>query len=343
MITTNDIVKLPVKEDSLSAGLDYALLSWTSTFNRMGKPNPYSRIEKILVGLAAEQEFINYLDAKHIPYELKGRTRWYEVDRYDIGINGTPVDVKGNFLDLSSPHIQKKYDSLFMTKEEWFLKCHALVPEDQFNCSSTRRVRKNYLFPFIEGYFMKNAMVGPLVHAFWDYRWLKKGLYKDDTSTGHLLIGYDIPNKDASVKVYGTSAKNTCCIEEIKLDKKHIISKNQFHQVFSVIWTGKTLPQGKLTIRKDGVRLKETIYNSCDFELEKTTDGYAPSVNNWQSFKLYKYSIYLLGWINENDFRVIGDLYPRFSHNIEQYGDTKVDNWGCLVEELEPISSIGSS
>jgi len=117
MITTNDIVKLPVKEDSLKVGLDYALISWTSTFNRMGKPNPYKRIEKILLGVAAENEFIEYLKKQHIKYELKGRTRWYEVDRYDIGINGTPVDIKANFLDLSSAHIQSKYDSLFMTKE----------------------------------------------------------------------------------------------------------------------------------------------------------------------------------------------------------------------------------
>lgn len=79
MITTDDIVKLPVKEDSLKVGLDYALISWTSTFNRMGKPNPYKRIEKILLGVAAENEFIEYLKTKHTKYELKGRTRWCEL------------------------------------------------------------------------------------------------------------------------------------------------------------------------------------------------------------------------------------------------------------------------
>ena len=343
MIAPNDIVKLPVKEDSLKAGLDYALISWTSTFNRMGKPNPYKRIEKILLGVAAENEFIDYLKAKNIKYELKGRTRWYEADRYDIGINGTPVYIKANFLDLSSAHIQSKYDSLFQSKEEWFLKCHALVPLDQFNCASERKIKKNYLFPFIEGYFTEGAMVGPLVHAFWDYTWLKKGPYKDDHSTEHLIIGYSTPDENASIKIYGTSAKNEACIEEIKLNKKHVISTNSFHQVFSIVWTGATLPQGKLTIRKDESKVKEIITNTCEFELVQTADGYAPSVNSWQSLKLYQYSIYLLGWIKENDFRVIGDEYPRFSHNIEQYGDTKVDNWGCLVSELEPVSSISSS
>jgi len=343
MITTNDIVKLPVKEDSLKVGLDYALISWTSTFNRMGKPNPYKRIEKILLGVAAENEFIEYLKKQHIKYELKGRTRWYEVDRYDIGINGTPVDIKANFLDLSSAHIQSKYDSLFMTKEEWFLKCHALVPLDQFNCASERRVKKNYLFPFIEGYFSEGTKAGPLVHALWDYKWLKKGPYKDDFSTEHLFIGYSEPSEKASIRIYGTSAKNESCIEDIKLDKKHIISTNLFHQVFSIVWTGSSMPQGKLTIRKNDSKIREIINNTCEFELEQTSDGYAPSVNNWQSLKLYQYSIYLLGWIKEDDFRVNGNEYPRFSHNIEQYGDTKVDNWGCLVEDLEPISSISNS
>jgi hypothetical protein len=103
------------------------------------------------------------------------------------------------------------------------------------------------------------------------------------------------------------------------------------------------MPQGKLTIRKNNSKIKEIINNTCEFELEQTSEGYAPFVNNWQSLKLYQYSIYLLGWIKEDDFRVNGNEYPRFSHNIEQYGDTKVDNWGCLVEDLEPISSISTS
>jgi len=340
MITKNDIVKLKVSEESLLAGLDYALLSWTSTFNRMGKPNPYKRIEKILLGVAAEYEFIEYLKTQGIPYGLKGRTRWYEVDRYDIDINGTPVDVKANFLDLSTAHIQNKYNSLFLTKEEWFLKCHALVPLDQFNCSSNRKIRKNYLFPFIEGYFQEEAKAKPLIHAFWDYQWLKKGIYKDDNTAEHLLIGFTAPSETASIRVYGTSEKNVSCIEEIPLSKKHIISKNKFYQVFSILWTGHDLPSGKLTLRKDISHIKEVIEPSCAFDLKQTDDGYVPYVNNWQSVKLYDYAIYLLGWIKEDDFRVIGSEYPRFSHNIEQYGDTKVDNWGCLVEELEPISSI---
>ncbi len=340
MVTQSDIVKLSVGTKSLEAGLEYALLSWTSTFNRMGKPNPYKRIEKILLGVAAENEFINYLESNNIKYELRGRTRWYEVDRYDISINNKPIDVKANFLDLSTQHIQNKYNSLFITKEEWFLKCHALVPLDQFNCKSERMIKKRYVFPFIEGYFAEGSHQHPLIHAFWDYEWLKKGPYKDDTSAEHLLFGYTMPSEFASIRIYGTSAKNESCVEDIVLDKKHKISENLFHQVFSVIWTGKSFPDGTLTISKDQTRLKEKIYSNCAFELKQTDDGYMPSVNNWQSVKLYNYSIFLLGWIDEDDFRVIGDEYPRFSHNIEQYGDTKVDNWGCLVDELEPMSTL---
>ena len=171
----------------------------------------------------------------------------------------------------------------------------------------------------------------------------EKGVYKDDRTAEHLMIGYNAPSDAASIKVYGTSSKNVSCIEEIHLTKKHIISENTFHQVFSIVWTGSAGPTGKLTIRKENSRIKEVIEPTCDFDLMQTSDGYTPYVNNWQSVKLYDYAIYLLGWIKEDDFRVIGDEYPRFSHNIEQYGDTKVDNWGCLVEELEPISSLSSS
>ena len=93
--------------NSFEKGLDYALKSWTSTFNRMGKPNPYSRIEKILIGIIAENAVENYLRDCEIPYNEKGKTRWYEKDRYDIGIGNYAIDVKANFLDQKSSYIQQ--------------------------------------------------------------------------------------------------------------------------------------------------------------------------------------------------------------------------------------------
>ncbi|KAA6340378.1 hypothetical protein EZS27_011753 [termite gut metagenome] len=140
MVNQNDIVKVDIDDSFFSKGLEYALISWTSTFNRMGKPNPYSRLQKIILGIIAEKAFEGFLTKNNIDYETNGKTKWYEIDRYDIGIGGFAIDVKANFLDLNSPFIRSKQQNhLFDNKESWFLKCHALVPLDQFNPGKNKR------------------------------------------------------------------------------------------------------------------------------------------------------------------------------------------------------------
>ena len=344
MIKANDIVSLKVNDKWFKSGLNYALMSWTSTFNRMGKPNPYSRIEKILLGIVAEAALENYLENLKIKFETHGKTKWYEEDRYDIGINGYAIDVKSNFLDTSSQYIINKLTNLFDDKFNWFLKCHSLVPLDQFNPGSNeRRAHKRdkvYIFPFIEGFFNEHNFSKTLVHAFWDYKWLKRAEYKELPNLGNVEIEYTGTKKDASIRIYGTTSKNQACIEDVDLSNNQFQTVNNFYQIFSVEWTGRELPDGKLKIISKKLKLKEVINPKCSFELEKTDNGYWPIENDWQSLKLCNAEVHLLGWIYEEDFRVVGSEQKRFTKTIEQYSEIKVDNWGCLVKELEPMKSI---
>ena len=245
-MTPEEIIKLNVSEDSLTQGLHYALLSWSSTFNRMGKADPYERLQKIMFGVAAELEFENYLNSKAIEYDLSGRTRWYEVDRYDLSINGVPVDVKSNLIDFSSPYIIRRIKNTSI--EKWLLKCQALVPLNQFNCKSSRRVKKCYVFPFVGGFFDTMNGGRPYVHTFWDYKWLKKVDYLKDKREGQIRIKFSNPSVGASIRIYGTSRPKHYCIEEVNLSKDEIITENSFFQVFSILWTGKNEPKGTLTI-----------------------------------------------------------------------------------------------
>ena len=343
MINKNDITSLSIDNSFFLKGLDYALISWTSTFNRMGKPNPYERLQKIIIGIIAENALEKHLIENKIEYETNGKTKWYEVDRYDIGINEFAIDVKASFLNLKSAFIQGKLNNLFDDKNAWFLKCHALVPLDQFNPGTNeRRVHKRdkvYVFPFIEGFFTVSRDTGNLVHAFWDYKWLKRAEQKDLPNLGNLVIKYSGTLNKSHIKIYGTTAKNTVCIEKVKLNSNEIITKNDFFQVFSVEWVGKS-PDSKLQIISKNLKLKEIIKPELSFELEKTEDGYWPVENNWQSLTIHNPKVHLLGWIKEEDFRIIGKEFKRFTHSIEQYPETKVDNWGCLVKELESIKNI---
>lgn len=344
MIKTIDIQTINVDGSWFRDGLDYALISWTSTFNRMGKPNPYSRIEKILIGIIAEKALEDFLKRNQIAFETSGKTKWYEVDRYDIGLNGYAIDVKSNFLDLSSSYIASKYNELSGNKLGWFLKCHALVPLDQFNPGANlRRAHKRdkiYVFPFIEGYFNELDWKKPLIHTFWDYKWLKRAECKDLPSLGNLIIKYSGEGQDASINIYGTTKKNQACIEKVSLSTKMVRTQNDFFQIFSIEWTGNSMPNADLWIISKTLEISEVIKPECSFELIKTDFGYWPIKNNWQSLNFYSPQVYLLGWIYEEDFRVTGSEQKRFTKTIEQYSEIKVDNWGCIVRELEPMSKI---
>ncbi|KAA6340377.1 hypothetical protein EZS27_011752 [termite gut metagenome] len=86
--------------------------------------------------------------------------------------------------------------------------------------------------------------------------------------------------------------------------------------------------------------LTEIVNPFLSFELEKTDGNYRPLKNDWQNLAIHALNVYLLGWIEEEDFRIIGKEYKRFTHTIEQYQETRVDNWGCLVKDLESIHQI---
>ena len=199
-----------LRKEWYDSGLEYAIKSWTSTFNRMGKPNPYSRIEKIILGLIAENAAEQYLIDNKIKYDTTGRTRWYEEDRYDIGLGDYAIDVKANYIDIQSPFIQNQWNSLFDTKENWYNGCHALVPLDQFNPAKSERRKsdkkeKIYIFPFIEGETHRCSDANQLIHAFWDYKWLKKGPFKDTPERSRLNITYDGKLNNSKIIIYGTT------------------------------------------------------------------------------------------------------------------------------------------
>ncbi len=355
MVTENDIVSIELENEWLREALDYALISWTSTFNRMGKPNPYSRVEKIVLGIIAEKAIEKFLIDNKITYETHGKTKWYEEDRYDLGIKGYAIDVKSNFLDKKSQYIINKLNSIIGSKEKWYLKCHALVPMDQFNPGGNKRRAhkrdKIYLFPFLEGYFDENQNRGPLIHTFWDYKWLKKGEHKDLPTLGKLTIKYDGSLKNCLIRIYGTKKKNVAYVEDILLTKNEIVTKNEFYQVFSIECINEA-PDGIIQILSKKIKLNEVINPRACFSIEndityniiggkrKKENNYKVVYNDWQSLNIYELKIHLLGWIDEEDFRITGNEFKRFTKSIEQYSEIKVDNWGCLVKELEPIKNL---
>lgn len=340
----SDIVRIPVKEDWIFKGAEYALISWTATFNRMGSANPYIRIIRILQGIVAECAFENYLKLNKIPYNTKGRTNWYEEDRYDIGIVDYAVDVKSNVIDITSSFFKKKEITDF---EKWITAFTALVPEDQFNPGSGKRrlvnLKKLYVFPYLMTHTsMNHYCTDLLVHAFWDYKWLKKAEYRDDTTRlGHLRISYN-GRISGKLVIYGTSEKKQMLVESITCKPGNVNTLNDFYQVFAVRWFGKKCPDGLITICSITGKIKEHIEPEASFSVPSENSTLFTSSNNWQNIMLYKGLLYFAGWIKEIDLRAICTVYPRYCKSIEQYQDTKSDNIGCPVTELEPMARLAN-
>lgn len=324
------------------AGLEYALKSWSCTFNRMGSNNLYKRIERITLGIVAELAFEQFLKDNHINYSIKGKTKWYEVDRYDIGIGDHAIDVKASIIDVETPKIARTYDELLSNPSEWLKDCTALVPEDQFNPGNNKKrshqlKKKAYVFPFMyhtSGIF--ELAEERWIHAFWDYQWLKKAEHKDTRRIGHLLFKSD---NLACIRVYGTRAKNDLVTEEITInslsEKKSVVD---FYQVFSVQWLLEEDPVSEIVITSENTDLKEVIEPSNDVCFRKNSD--ISVVNNWYSMRLAELNVVIPGWVDEIDMRSSGFSVPKYSKDIKQYKDTLVANFGIKVSDLNNMQSI---
>jgi hypothetical protein len=306
----------------------------------MGKSNPYKKIQNIAVGKIAEIALKEYLKKKQIKFDLKGSTKWYEIDHDDLEIRGNQLDVKSNFIDNKSKFIiNKSIETNFQSKLEWFLKCHALVPSDQLNSKKRfKDISKSiYVFAFVEGTINIKSKQR-LMHAFWDYKWLKKAEYKSFSHLGKLL--FKINQKEPiKLKIFGTTEAKKAVIEQIEVRNGSVITRNSYHQVFSIsVENG--FPSDTLKIQATGTNLIEKIDPQIAFEVDSSTTPTKLIANHWNPVDLVIEHCYLTGWITKEDFLIVSDEIPRFSKKIEQYQETKTDNFGCLTKDLNPIANL---
>ncbi len=338
-------VEYSSRQEWYDAGLKYALMSWSSTFNRLGSKNIYKRIEKITLGIISELAVEQYLKDSKIQYSTKGRTKWYEEDRYDIGIGKHAIDIKANIIDVTTPKIARTYNDLLSNPNDWLSDCTALVPEDQFNPGNNKNrnhdlKKKAYVFTFI--YPLDDDPFTPhdekYIHAFWDYKWLQKGDSKDTTRSGRLRCSI---KERGIVRIFGTSSEKVIVIEDISIKPgSESISKNTFYQVFSALWLSDSFPESKLTICMEGQDLVEVIEPSVDNDFRNCDVGIV--FNNWYPFVYHDLNIVLAGWMTDNQMRLYGFPVKRFCHDIKQYQEIQVDNFGVKVSDLNNITDIRS-
>lgn len=334
------VEKLPLRITWVNTGIEYALKSWAITFNRLGKKNIYSRLNKIIVGVVAEQATIAALKKFKIDFDMKGSTDWYAVDRYDVGVNGKPIDIKAIFIDRDNKGQLRRLERLGVLDEvESNLKRFtALVPADQFNSASSKNRAgrdKIYVFPVVDAESATIGDGGRLCHLMWDYGWLKKGDAKESKALGKIELK---SSKTGRVRLIGTSAKNKLLVEEVDLSKKFVETQGYFWQLFSVELLG-TQPLD-LTIKSKSCSLSEWIGAEIGFSIGPNEER--PTQNDWMPVGIANGSVYICGFATDRTLRLRGRHYPKYSKDVVQYSDTLIDNWGVAVQHLTAFKNIGS-
>jgi hypothetical protein len=215
------------------------------------------------------------------------------------------------------------------------------VPADQVaakNRGSTK-AGKAYVFVFVEGTVASNPKKH-VMHAFWDYRWLKKAEHKDAPFLGELTFSSST-KKELELTIYGTSEPKKAVIEKIKLLNGSAISKNKFHQVFA-LYAESGLPDSNLIVKSKSSGLEEVIKPELSFDVDNSVKPLKLINNEWNSVDVQIDFCYIAGWVDKEDFLVISKEYPRYTKIFEQYEDTLTSNFGCEVIKLEAMSHIGN-
>lgn len=340
MASESDIAVMPIEQGWINAGIDYALCSWAVTFNRLGKKNIYSRLSKIIVGVVAEHATRKALDERGIVYDLSGATKWYAVDRYDIGVNGKSVDIKAIFVDRGNSHQVSKLSrhNAIEDLSQAVRQFTALVPEDQFNSAASKKRagrEKVYVFPVVDSNSVLGERSGRLCHLMWDYRWLKKGKFADSPKLGKLIVRSKSAGK---FRLVGTSSKNELVTEIINLKLDSVETKNSFWQLFA-IESLNSIPVS-MSVKSERCKITEKIGPRIGFSIGASDE--IPTQNDWMQVGIGPGSVLISGFATDRTLRIKGRSFPRYSKDILQYSDTLIDNWGISFEKLSPLEKLKS-
>lgn len=143
MITPDDFIRLPYTRDLTEGGISYAVRSLAHTYDRMGG-SLYSRLRRIVGGVAVELAFRRYLGEKDVPFDVKGMTPFTEPDKYDVALGGHRCDLK-TFVSSKRNQI-----TAMRRNPSLVLRAPALIPADQF-AGENHSDQDLYLFAFLLG------------------------------------------------------------------------------------------------------------------------------------------------------------------------------------------------
>ena len=317
MITSSDILKLPCTPDLTQSGIDYACRSLNYAYSRAGS-TPFSRLRRIVAGVAVELAFRRHLTGQGIPFRVRGATPFTEPDRYDVALGGHRCDVK-SFLITRRPQITSmRHDPGVM------LGAPALIPSDQF-AGETRSDQDVYLFAFLSGLVaaaqedIQRARVAGqpvcLIHPL-PMEWTRPQLWHPLD-----LVLKSEAGTPVTVEIGGQNAEREYITERVTLPPlERVELASPFHSVACLQAEG--LPAARIG-----------LHSAARHETHLVPPG------EWGNIWIYGLEIWLAGYITHEEFRRRASFVEQGSQ-VFQYKETHTKNLAVRVMDLHPLNEL---
>ncbi|GAB4485319.1 MAG: hypothetical protein OHK0031_09380 [Anaerolineales bacterium] len=305
-------------QDLTLGGIEYALRSLPYTYNRMGG-SLYSRLRRIVGGVAVELALRRLLADREIPFDVRGATPFTEPDRYDVALGGHRCDVKTFILS------KRQQIAALRRDPSPLLRAPALVPEDQF-LSENHSEQDLYIFAFLLGLTTNSQeeidaaaqanqplyLVHPLQAA-----WSHPPVWQ---SLGRLTLKSECA-APLTVELGGQDASRAFVTEQISLPPKtRVFAQNDF---FNLAYLHvKNIPAARIG-----------LHSPTQPEI------YLISPRDWGNIWIYGMDIWLTGYLPREEFHRKASAIPAGSP-VFQYSRTQTKNFAVPVADLRPLDTL---
>jgi hypothetical protein len=318
MISASDFIKLPYTPDLTEGGIAYATRSLSYTYDRMGG-SLYSRLRRIVSGVAVELAFRRYLGEQGIPFDVKGATPFSEPDRYDVSLGGHRCDIK--------TFVMSKRNQITTTRRtpELILRAPALIPSDQFS-PEYHSDQDLYLFAFLFGLttnspedIQKAVDAGQRIYLIHPLRndWSRPLNW---APFGRLALKSEC-SAPLKVEIGGQDAERNFITETLTLEP--LTRSFAVNQYFSVAYIHTdTIPDARVGLHS-GAKSEMILIQP----------------HEWGNIWIYGMDIWVTGYISHEEFRRKASTIFAGSR-VFQYSKTQTKNLSVPIADLRSLSEL---
>ena len=318
MITKSDLIRIPYTPDLTIRGIAYASRSLRYTYNRMGGSS-VKRLQRIVSGIAVEFALRDYLNARQIPFDVKGATPFTDPDKYDIALGGHRCDVK-------SFNLFRRNQIKGITRDLGLLMgASALIPSDQF-AATGHKDRDIYIFAFLTGLLASSqaAMTkaidaGQPIHLIHTMpkSWAKPEHWR---SLGKIALKSDC-EETLTVELGGQDAERGFISKKITLKPRERLETEARFHTLAYVHVNK-MPRARIGIHSP-----------------QRDETYLISSHDWGNIWVYGMHVILAGYLTRAQFRQKAKELPANSR-VYQYSRTRTKNLTVPISDLRPLSQL---